>query len=146
MTQTRERKKVRIYCDNGTFPVWLKSLVCEKKVEVIYFYYENQTRRISTIASATDLTYGDHFAYGLHIPYGSTPSNKYKKIIKVLGKENRNDARHLDSAYKDHCQCFITADKKHLVKNGKREQLEKCLRIKIYFHDEESVFKKDFHF
>jgi len=57
-------------------------------------------------------------------------SEKFNEILSIVGVANEFDARHLDSAYKSHCHCFLTPDKKDI--SSKSETLDKLLSLKIF--------------
>ena len=77
--------------------------------------------------SEADFTYNETF-----------PSEKFNEIIttlKGLGAKTDIDAKHLDTAYKNNCQIFLTRDKGHII--NKRANLEKLLNLKIFHPTEE---------
>jgi len=62
-------------------------------------------------------------------------SDKYEAIVSVLGLANKRiDILHLDSAFKNGCEVFITNDKKDIW--IKRTELEPLLNMRIFSVDE----------
>ncbi|MBU4269598.1 hypothetical protein L6269_03845 [Candidatus Dependentiae bacterium] len=64
------------------------------------------------------------------------------EIKNIIGKNNRRDALHLDSAYKTNCSIFLTSDKKDIYSNKKI--LEPLLKIKI-FHINQDINEFELH-
>lgn len=69
-------------------------------------------------------------------------SMHFATIQEVIGKENRRDALHLDSAYKEGVHCFLTADKKDIWTH--RHSLETLLNYKIFHPPTELKDLRDF--
>jgi hypothetical protein len=57
-------------------------------------------------------------------------SQHFKEILSILGRENRRDALHVDSAFKSGCVVFITGDS-DILKH--KAQLKGLLGIR-FFH------------
>ena len=66
-------------------------------------------------------------------------SEIFKSIEKIVGKENYNDIRHIDTAYKEKCTLFITPDKGDIVKH--KENLEKLSGIKFFYCEDFEAIK-----
>ena len=99
------------------------------------FPYENKNRHIKnpglpSIARYPDLknlTY-DTFP-GTYDDYSE--SDKYQEIIKVVCLENKRvDILHLDSAYKNQCDIFLTNDKDDIWVH--KIKLEALLNFRIF--------------
>jgi hypothetical protein len=60
-----------------------------------------------------------------------TESNMFDSIAEIIGRENRFDALHIDSAHKTRCDYFLTPDGRDIINN--REELERLLGIR-FFH------------
>jgi hypothetical protein len=60
-----------------------------------------------------------------------TESNMFDSIAEIIGRENRFDVQHIDSAYKTRCDCFLTPDGRDIISH--REELEQLLSIR-FFH------------
>jgi hypothetical protein len=56
---------------------------------------------------------------------------KWEETLRILGAIRENDAEHLYSCYLNRIDYFITEDKTDFIANGKREQLEALLGVKI---------------
>ena len=65
-----------------------------------------------------------------------TDSDLLPNITSIIGKTNRRDILHIDSAYKTGCQIFLTSDKKDIW--SKRSDLEPLLSMKIFYSASES--------
>lgn len=127
----------KVYCEHGAFDRRLEQLEDCGKIELYIFQYEQQIGKIRRIATPSDVTPKDiNYTFGEYSPTFSegTPSDKFKEIERIVGKSNRKDVLHLDSAYKTGCQYFLTPDKKDIV--SKRRELEPLLGLKI-FHSSE---------
>ncbi len=65
------------------------------------------------------------------------PTEKFCRIVDIVGASNENDAMHLDSAYKSCADVFLTSDERDICSN--RAQLEKLLDFRIF----NPTFEKD---
>lgn len=63
-------------------------------------------------------------------------SQHYETILNIVGRDNRRDALHVDSAYKTECDCMVTVDSDIL---GKREALIKLIGLPIFSPDEKAL-------
>lgn len=137
------KSKIKTYCDNAISPKWLIRLSKKGLVELCYVPYENRTKRLRQVEPSLVEYNQAGFTYNEpNVTYDSFPSNKLELIQKIVGKDKDFDIRHLDAAYKNKCECFITSDKGDLIANGKREMLEDLLSIKIFHQHEENLFKQ----
>lgn len=121
---------VKAYCDSGGYDRRFKDL--GEQVELVNFAHgENLIRATKTVAPSVAeydsayLTYDDE-----HVEYDQCGSEKFEKILVIVGKNNLTDAKHLDAAYKAGCEYFFTRDKGDII--DKRKQLEIELGFKIY--------------
>ena len=57
------------------------------------------------------------------------PTEKYEKIVSIVGKQHRGDCIHFDIAIKNGCRFYLTSDKDFLLK---RSMLETVSGIRIY--------------
>ena len=126
---------MKIYCDNGTCPQELKNLQKEGFVELYMFKYENKNRHIPNSGVPSRATWADMKNYTWADAPGRwndySGSDKYERIVSVLGLANKRvDILHLDSAYKNQCEVFMTNDKDDIW--SKRAELETLLGMRIY--------------
>jgi hypothetical protein len=134
---------IRVYCDTGAFRSELVQLEQAGRIAVHQFKYENQNRRIRLSAIPSDLRYDDlaHYTYG---ELGTTEfqkdltyddlglqSEKLNEILRIVGRQNRQDARHLDSAFMTACRAFLTSDKGDIW--SKRCELKAFLGFSIFY-------------
>ena len=59
------------------------------------------------------------------------PTRSGRKRYAYWGRFRENDAEHLYSCYLNRIDYFFTEDKTDFIANGKREQLEALLGVKI---------------
>lgn len=123
---------MRVYIDTGG---WLKELRPLKEAGIItllHFPYEQRLKRMNGIAPASDLRWNDSVATWNDI--GTWESTRksllFDMIESIVGKQNRADVQHLDSAAKGNCKAFLTSDKGDIWKH--RDQLEPLLGIRIF--------------
>ena len=123
---------IKVYCDNGGYHKILENY---KNIIVYGFAYENINRKIqnkglpssnmtwddfnNSPATIGDLSFGDFYETDI-----------FSDIVKIVGVENKIDANHLDSAYKNKCDVFLTSDCGDIY--SKRDKLEPLLNIKIF--------------
>jgi hypothetical protein len=123
-----------VYIDTGG---WLKELRPLKEAGVItllHFPYEQRLKRMNGVAEASDLRWNDScatWADMVNQSWGSTrKSMLFDMIESIVGKQNRADVQHLDSAAKSNCKAFLTSDKGDIWR--RRDQLEPLLDIRIF--------------
>lgn len=138
---------IKVFCDHAVFPKWIKELKKKGCAEIFYFPYETRTTKI-IMSQPSRTRYNEPFLrYNEHMPYTPTGSEKLNQIEEIIGKAHEKDCLNLDAAYKNSCDCFITADPGDLIgENGLvRKRLEKLLEpLKIYGQAENKKFLKDF--
>jgi hypothetical protein len=71
-----------------------------------------------------------------------SPSHFYDNILRIVGRQNRADALHIDSAYKSDCKAFLSRDKKDIL--SKRIDLEAMLGIRFFHPDDWHPFLDSF--
>jgi hypothetical protein len=125
---------IKVYCDTGGFRKELSQFESLKRIEILMFPYENTNRKIASTGVPSKATFADlnNFTWG-NLPgtFGDyAPSELYSAIEKIVGKKNRVDVLHLDSAYKSGCSIFITSDKGDIA--NRKMELEQLLKIKIF--------------
>lgn len=123
---------IKIYCDTGGYHNILKKY---ENVIIYNFEYENKNMKVNnkglpssnmtwddfknSPAKLNELKFDDFYS-----------SNILNDIIKIIGIQNKIDAYHLDSAYKNNCDIFLTSDNDDIY--SKKELLEPLLSIKIF--------------
>ena len=136
---------IKIYCDNGVTPKWLKKLKRKGQVELCYVPYENRASIPKQVEPSLVEYNQAGFTYNEpSVTYNSSPSDKYGSILQIVGGDKDFDVRHMDAAFKNKCVAFITSDKRAFINNKRREKLEKLLGIKIFHQQEENKFLDNF--
>jgi hypothetical protein len=62
-------------------------------------------------------------------------SDKHVEIEKIVGRGNRRDILHIDSAYRTGCRCFFTRDRGDIL--SRRSELESLLGIQFFHPDDD---------
>jgi hypothetical protein len=62
-------------------------------------------------------------------------SDKHGEIERIVGRSNRRDVLHIDSAYRSGCICFFTRDRGDIL--AKRTELESLLEIRFFHPDDD---------
>lgn len=123
---------MRVYIDTGGWLKELRPLTEAGIISLMHFPYEQRLRRMNGVAPASDLRWEDSVA--TWEDPGSWESTRksmlFDMIETIVGKQNRADVQHLDSAGKSNCKAFLTSDKGDIWKH--REQLEPLLDIRIF--------------
>jgi hypothetical protein len=122
----------KVYCERGAYMPALRDLVASGLIELVHFPYEGHNRKVRGQATPSKVTCDTTYVTAdSAIPIGEmVESDKFPQIMAVLGSAEEFDARHLDSAYKSRCDCFLTPDKKDIVRNASK--LEPLLGLKIF--------------
>jgi hypothetical protein len=108
---------MKVYFEHGALNRALRSLQRAGKITLIHFPYDPDSRSnpISAIAMPSAAQYRD-----LNVRYDELGHCRYddfvgspmlSKIREIIGRENRRDALHVDSAYKSGCRAFVTQDR-----------------------------------
>lgn len=134
---------LRVYCDTGAYLPAVGKLEREGKISVHQFKYENRNRKITKGALPSDLRYEDLANYS-YDDLGSTEilkdlsydqlggvNSRFSEIEKVLGRGNRRDIQHVDSAWMTKCAVLLTSDKGDIW--SKRNEIRALLDI-VVFH------------
>lgn len=127
-----------VYCDTGGYRKELKPLVESGGIKVCQFKYENKTHRKQKPAPPSkpqyrqleNYTYGEIEAIVPRYCDFERSSDKFPEIQRIVGKGNRVDAQHLDSAYMAGCRVFLTSDKDDVWTH--REELGTLLGLTIF--------------
>ena len=105
------------------------------KIDFIQWPLEGKSRRVKEYGlPAGEITWNDLD----HITWDELdfctwddfhPTDKYEKIVSIVGKQHRSDCIHFDIAIKNGCCFYLTSDKDFLLK---RSMLETVSGIRIY--------------
>ena len=127
-----------VYCEHGAMTPTIRGLARDGLIELVHFPYDpdSRSRHVSRLAAPSEAQIRD-----LHIPIDELPgriddyrgSPYLEQILRIIGRDNRRDALHLDSASKSGCIAFITADTDILLR---RDELGALLGLRILHPDE----------
>lgn len=129
-----------VYCEGGAYVGIVKDLRRERLIKVIIGPYDTQPKKKRFEPARPSLVTMDSTYFTCDNP---TPisdlveSPKYEEILRIIGKQNRQDALHLDSAYKSHAQAFLTSDWQDVGRN--RDELQKALGFPIFHMPKEAM-------
>ena len=125
---------MRIYCETGALSKHVRKLRHYPNVELVHFPYDpdSHPRKITSIAVPSCAEIQD-----LNLTIAELPgqlsdysgSIHFGEILSIIGRSNRRDALHVDSAVKAGCSAFVTQDTDILKQ---KLLLEKLLRIKFF--------------
>jgi hypothetical protein len=54
-----------------------------------------------------------------------------REIERIIGLENRKDIGHIYAAYLNECEFFVTENPDDFIRDGRKEQLEDLLGVKV---------------
>jgi hypothetical protein len=122
----------KVYCERGAYRRELRDLENGGLIQLVHFPYEGHNRKVRTQATPSVVTFDTtYITADSTVPIGEmVESDKFRQILAIIGSSNEFDARHLDSAYKSGCDCFLTPDKADIVRNS--NDLERLLGIRIF--------------
>lgn len=131
---------MRIYCEHGALNERLRRLQNEGRITLVGFPYDpnSRSRAIRTLASPSRAKIGDlNFRIGdMKFPIGEmVGSEKHAEIESIVGRGNRRDVLHIDSAYRSRCACFFTRDRSDIL--AKRTELEALLPLRFFHPDDD---------
>jgi hypothetical protein len=128
---------LRVYCERGAYRKELAALQRASRIELVHFPYEGKNKKVQPGATPSLVT-----ADGTYLTADSSTrigdldgSAKLSRIREILGSSNEYDARHLDSAFKSSCDCFLTPDKADIARNA--EALEHLLGLRIFHNTDD---------
>jgi hypothetical protein len=130
-------RHMKVYCEHGGLSRALRSLQRNGYIELVHFPYD-PTSGSSYIGAAN--TPSEAQLRDLNLPLSELPGswNNYSgsehlsEIREILGPQNRQDALHVDTAFKSGCSAFVTRDNGILVH---RERLQAVLGIRFFHPD-----------
>ena len=102
-------------------------------IVLISFPFENYNKRTTKSKKPSELTCDSTLitAESDILISDTCRSEIFNSIEKIIGKNNYNDIRHIDTAYKEKCKIFITPDKGDIVNN--KVNLERITGIKFFY-------------
>lgn len=133
---------LRVYCDTGAFTDILASLEQQGKLTIYQFKYENQNRKLRRSGIPSDLQYEDlkNYTYDdfanietlKELTYDQLGgvNSKIGEVLSIVGRYNRRDAQHIDSAQMTGCTVFLTSDKADIW--SKRDRLHKIFGLRVF--------------
>ncbi len=128
---------LKIYCDKSGYVKWLK----DYNVELVHFPYEGKSKKLNDDLIPSGPTWDELNVSWEDMKYSwndMEESDKYSSIEAILksnqGEDIIRDSKHLDCAYKNKCDVFLTQDRNFIKK---RDKLEILLGIKIFDSDKE---------
>lgn len=131
----------KVYCEHGALTSKLKALQKSGRIELVHFPVDlTRSRSIHATAAPSKVRWQD---LGLSWDESSFPwdqavgSEKFVDILDVIGRQNRRDALHVDSAYKTGCACLVSADRDIL---NVRERLFDLLALKVFSPEEDTLY------
>lgn len=133
--------KIKVYCDSGAMNKKVLRRIYSKCVFYHYPYDSADRPKDFNIILATPSetqwrdahnSWGeDNFTWADH-----SASEIFSEIISIIGRDNnRRDALHLDSAYKEGCHIFLTTDKIDIYSN--KFKLTDLCKLKIFYVPDE---------
>ena len=134
--------ELKIYCENGSLTKDIRKLKKEFSIKIIYFPFENFTKKATEAKKPSGLTCGNQYiGAGSDIRIGYTESSPiFDQIKSIVGPNSSIDAKHIDTAYKEKCFLFITPDKDDIL--SKKVALEELTGIKFFYTEELSLIKE----
>ena len=126
--------KIKIYCEAGAMTKQVKNLKRLDNVELIGFPFESINRKVKTANKPSELTADITFITCDNdeiLISDTVKSERFEKISVIIGKNNFNDVRHIDTAYKENCKIFISPDKGDII--SKARELQQLTGI-AFFH------------
>ncbi len=124
---------IKVYCDTGGYRPELRELQNQGKIGLVMFPYENTNKKIDNSGSPSAAQWNDmknltwDTVQGTWDDYKVSP--KHAAIADLIGRENRPDVLHVDSAYKSGCSVFFARDG-HILSQS--ERLESLLNMKVF--------------
>ncbi len=131
---------MKIYIDQGVSQKAIRQLKKKYNFSIVTGHMNEQR-----IRSATDVPQPFRLDSSLLCSGDFLAGSEFYDLERVIGKSNRNDIDHLYTAYREKCDCFITANPRDFIRLRrndatsieKREKLEDILKdIKIMELDE----------
>ena len=130
----------KVYCEHGALRTELYELQKIGQINLVLFPYEEKVKRIKEPGVPSEAAWSE-----MNFSWENSPgswedykgSTKYVQIQEIIGRENKRDVKHLDSAFKSNCQAFLTRDKGDIL--SKKNELEEILKMKFFHPDDDWV-------
>lgn len=131
---------INVYVEHSALTDQIRALARAGSIELIHFPYDPDSRSqhlpnrgVPSAAQWRDL----------NMPFSELPgtfddyvgSEHLEAIVALIGRQNRRDALHVDSAFKSGCAAFLTRDTDILSQRAKLEQL---LNLKFFHPDDDA--------
>ena len=140
-------RKIRIYCEDGAYQKEIRGLKRDYNVELFTFPFENKNKRAKIPKSPSELTCDSTYITidNDFIRISDTEKSAlFSSIVEIIGKDNYNDARHIDTAYKNNCKIFVSPDKGDIINNS--EALMRLTGIRFFHWKEYEDLKEHLNF
>ncbi len=130
---------VTVYCEENSFMPKVRKLQDEGRIKLCKFPYDTAGTKKPHELARPSLAHPED----LHLapekisfpPEDFDGSDKHDEIEAIIGSDNRRDVLHVDSAYKDGCDCFFTTDKGDIL--SKKDALEELTGIRFFHPDDD---------
>ena len=120
----------KVYCEHGAISASLRAYRREGHIELVHFPYDpnSRSKHLKRLATPSRAQWKDMHVRGwdelTRFEWSDfRGSVHFKKILAILGGDKRRDALHIDSAYKEGCELFVTCDNDILSKKNELELL-----------------------
>lgn len=131
-----------VYCENGALSARLKALKRQGKIRLQNFPADEEpSKKISPVAAPPAAYWEDMGVNWEQIPVGFekiAASEKFDEILKIIGRQNRRDALHVDSAYKTGAACIVSNDR-HILDVGTK--LRDLLGLQVFSPTDETLYR-----
>ena len=124
---------IKIYCEAGAMNKKIKGLKLLKNVTLISYPFENKNKKTIDSKLPSNLTFDSVFtSFDCNLLFSNTAKSElFESIKKIVGGNNLNDVKHIDTAYKENCKIFISPDKDDIVKKG--NDIEEITGMKFFY-------------
>lgn len=124
---------LKIYCEDGATTKEIRKLGKKENIVLVSFPFENYNRRTTNAKKPSNLTWdSDLWTWDTDILFSDMEHSEiFTQLEKIIGPQNFNDIRHVDTAFKEKCQIFISPDKKDIINNS--HALESVTGIKFFY-------------
>jgi hypothetical protein len=120
-----------VYCERGAFTAAVKEQYSAGAIHLIHGPYEGKLKRAKPAHPSLVTLDSELFTIDSDVPISDLEySEKFAEIVRVVGKNNHQDALHLDSAYKSKADAFVTADLDDIASH--RDELEPLVNLRIF--------------
>ena len=125
---------MKVYCEHGALTSELKQLQAQGLIELVHFPYDENSgsRHLSKNVVPSQLQWRDANLKWSELRgtwNDLSGSSLYEQILEMVGPNNRRDALHVDTAYKNGCAALVTKDRDIL---NRRAELESLTGLRIF--------------